>query len=69
MQVSLIETLLKTANLPEKNKEKIDIDMFEYSYDEAQECINMLNENQVDAISSGNNYSQTDINKKLKKEI
>lgn len=41
----------------------------ETKFQELSETIEFLKENQIDRIDSGFNYNQTDILKKLKKEI
>lgn len=64
-QLSLIESLIKTANFDDKTflDERLG---FINSYDEAREFIEYLNENQVDKIAAGLPYSQTDIIQKQK---
>ena len=44
-QVSIIEGLLITAAIPQKEKEQIDLDLLELTKDEAQKMIRYLNEN------------------------
>ncbi len=64
-QMSLLYSLLDRSNLSEKDKARIEKDSKEYSMGEAEECINMLEENQVCRIEGGYNYTQGDIQKKL----
>lgn len=64
-QISYIETLLKHSNLDHDQREVIEREMSSYSAIEANECIAMLNDKQLDPITSGFNYSQSDISKKI----
>lgn len=66
-QASTIETLLKNANISEKQRDSIHDSYESMSLEKADECIAWLEERQTDAIESGRNYSQTDVNKKLSK--
>lgn len=63
-QVSMIESLLLTANLQEIEKMQIESELVTMTYADATRCINHLQENQIDPVNSGN-YSQTDILNKL----
>ena len=67
-QMDKIEMLIRTAAIPPQNKELIEREMYQYTFDEANLCINHLNDSQVDPISAGNNYGAGDITKKLKTE-
>lgn len=63
-QMDYIENLLKHSNLDHDQREMIEREMSGYSSIEANECISMLKDKQLDPISSGFNYSQTDITEK-----
>ncbi|OHB99883.1 MAG: hypothetical protein A2Z57_11205 [Planctomycetes bacterium RIFCSPHIGHO2_12_39_6] len=65
-QMGIIETLIQTSSWAEDKKEYVLNSIPEMTFKEASETIQDLKESQVDAISSGNEYSQTDISKKLK---
>lgn len=64
-QLSLIESLIKTANFDDKTFLDERLGLIS-SYDEAREFIEYLNENQVDRIAAGLPYSQSDIINKQK---
>lgn len=69
-QYIFIESLLEKSVLPPEQKEDIENKLqlgilFKY----ALELIKFLKENQRDAISSGDYYSQTDIKKKIEREV
>ncbi len=69
-RVHLIEQLLRTAALAPHELEDIDRELLGYIDEErAEELITYLYANQLDPISSGLNYSMTDINNKLNREI
>lgn len=68
-QITYIESLLRHANISQEHNDKIYQEMHSYTSTEAAECITYLGNNQVDPISSGHNYSQTDIKNKQKNEI
>lgn len=65
-QISIIEGLLQTSTLDEKQITFINNNMLDCTYNEAYKWIEKLKDKQVDAIESGNNYTQTDIKNKLK---
>lgn len=65
-QVSIIEGLLEQASIAEKTKERIELEISSMTEKRAYECIAYLEENKVDAIQAGHNYTQTDIKNKLK---
>jgi hypothetical protein len=62
-QESMIESLLKTSNIDHSEREEIERKSSSLTVDEANETIRYLNENQLNPLTSGFNYSQTDINK------
>ena len=68
-QLSLIDALLETSCLPQKEYEHLynRFKMF-ISEGEADEFIEYLQSKQRDNISSGFNYSKTDIVNKLKRQ-
>jgi hypothetical protein len=65
-QISIIEGLLKTANMTEEQKTFVENNMMECTPEEASKWIKKLEDKQVDKIDSGNGYTQTDIKNKLK---
>lgn len=65
-QISIIEGLLKTANMTEDQKEFVEKNMMSCTWDEATKWIDKLKAKQADPIESGNGYTQTDIKNKLK---
>lgn len=65
-QSVMIQQLMESSNWTEDKKEFILSTLDEMSFKEASDCISDLKENQRDRINSGDNYSQTDISKKLK---
>jgi len=68
-QFDFIEQLLHSACISPEEKQLIESQMNGYSSIEANEVITRLKESQVDPIDSGQNYSQTDISKKIKQII
>ena len=65
-QISIIEGLLRTANMTEEQKTFVENNMMECTSEEAFKWIKKLEDKQVDKIESGNGYTQTDIKNKLK---
>jgi hypothetical protein len=65
-QISIIEGLLRTANMTEEQKTFVENNMMECTTEQATKWIEKLNDKQVDKIESGNGYTQTDIKNKLK---
>lgn len=63
--IGRIENLLMTAAIEPEEQDSIYRELSTMSADRAREVVKMLEENQVDPIASGNNYSQADIQKKL----
>lgn len=71
-QCITITMLLESAKIPFAAKEEIKVSVEEKSVssEQAYKCIVYLNNNiNSDEITSGTNYNQTDISKKLKKEV
>lgn len=64
-QIGQIESLLQTANILESEKINIERSLPSFNHVQAKKCIEYLNDNQRDAIESGDNYSAADINRKL----
>lgn len=62
-QESMIENLLKTSNIDHSDRESIERKLISMSVDEASETIRYLTDNQLNPLTSGFNYSQSDINK------
>jgi len=68
-QLNMIESLLHSSGLLEPQKTDIENQLSAMSYSEALKTIEYLQNNQVDAVESGANYNQKDINKILDKKI
>ena len=60
-QLSMIESLLQTANLIDDEKDKIENQLSSMSHSGAQKAIEYLKANQMNAIESGNNYGPDEI--------
>lgn len=60
-QLAMIESLLQTTNIMQHEKDKIENDLFSMSHSNAQQTIQYLKENQLNAIQSGNNYGPEEI--------
>lgn len=67
-QIDYIEQLLMTAAIPQEVSDPMYREISTMSAERAREVIEYLKENQVEPISSGRGYSQTDIKHKLDKE-
>jgi len=64
----MIESLLERSNLaPEEKKTFVGLDKL--TENEAIELIDYLNKHQIDKITAGIGYSQTDIKHKITREI
>lgn len=61
-QESMIESLLKTSNIDHSEREEIERKISSMTVDEANETIRYLTENQLNPLTSGFKYTQTDIN-------
>lgn len=68
-QIDYIDSLMVSSAITPEQLEDIEREKAYMTSDRAKEVIEMLKENQVDPISSGSNYSQGDIKKKLNEEI
>lgn len=68
-QKEYIETLLMTANIPTEEYQQLYKEVSIMTSERAAEVIKMLKENQVDPISAGHSYGQTEIKEKIKHEI
>jgi len=64
-QEGLIESLLMTANVTPEQSQAIFRELPSMSGNHAQQTIKFLKDRQLDPLSSGNLYSQTDIQNKL----
>jgi len=69
-QGNYIESLLLSSAINVKHEREIHqrLHANDFTQSQAKECIEYLKENQIDAISSGNHYSATDIVNKLANE-
>lgn len=68
-KATLIENLVHTSNYTDELKKEVVDGLHLYSEEEMDKIIELLNLNQVCPISSGRNYTTTDIINKLRKEI
>jgi len=68
-QENQIETLLLSSNISPEESQQLYRDKSYMNRIEAEKCIKYLKDNQIDNIAAGNNYSQTDIIKKIKNEV
>jgi hypothetical protein len=70
-KIEYLLSLLKTSGLSNEVKEEliIELETFDITPERYDELNKIIFNSQLDAINSGFNYTQTDINKKLKKEI
>jgi phage RecT family recombinase len=66
-QMSMIESLLVSANMLDSDKAIIDCDLSSMSFSSAQKTIEYLKENQLNPITHSGNYSKTDIIDELNK--
>lgn len=67
-QINTIESLLRTSCIDHDERQSIENEFDTMTQSRALELISYLNENQLDPINAGANYSQTDISLKVKKE-
>ena len=67
-QINLIETLLNNCSIDHDEQDSIYGELSTMSAERAREVIAHLQDNQLDPISSGKNYSQQDIVNKIKSE-
>jgi recombination protein RecT len=68
-QRDYIESLLVNANIEPEESRYLYAELNVMTSDRAKELIEYLKENQVDAITAGRNYGQTEIKNKLKTEV
>lgn len=68
-QVSNIEMLLLHANIDHEERHLIEKKMNGFTLDEAEQTIKYLLANQLNPITSGFKYSQTDIKSQIGKQI
>lgn len=68
-QKYMIDSLLRTANISQKEEDGIHFEIQYMDRNRASEVISYLKENQVDPILSGNAYNMGDIHNKIQKEI
>lgn len=66
-QIELIENLLNSSTLDQAQRDMLDMETAVMNPQRAGEVINFLMENQLDPISAGHAYGQTDIKKHLQK--
>ena len=65
-QISFIQSLLQTSSLSDERVALIENEITNLTEDEGYEMINGLREFQLDPITHGARYTQTDIKNKLK---
>ena len=69
-KINHIEQLLRTSLYDPEQREEITREILGYiDQERAEELIEQLYKNQVDPITAGLNYSQSDIARKLNREI
>ena len=70
-KIEYLLSLLRTSGLSNEVKEDLtnELETFDITPERYDELNKIIFNSQLDAINSGFNYTQTDINKKLKKEI
>jgi recombination protein RecT len=68
-QASYIESLLQTCSLPVEEVIEIEKSLNTINSGEASKMITYLQNNQRDPIASGDNYSQSDIKKKMRAHV
>jgi len=68
-QLNMIESLLHSSSLLEPQKTDIEHQLSAMNYSDALKTIEYLQQNQLDAIESGANYNQGDINKSLDQRL
>ena len=60
-----IQKLLLSSSVSDEDREKIEDNLLTMTASDAQRVIKFLNAHQLDPITQGSGYSQTDINRKL----
>ena len=68
-QLEKIEQLIKSSNFDHDKRQSLETKSKDLTKLEAEFIINMLYDNQLDPITSGTNYGQTEIKRKLSNEI
>ena len=70
-KIEWLLSLLKSSGLSNEVKELLEIELetFSVTPERFEQLGMMIHNSQIDIINAGFNYSQTDINRKLKKEI
>jgi len=63
------ENLLHSSNYDDDMKSDLEIELWNYEEEELNKMKAMLLMNQTDRINAGHEYTQTDIKRKLKREI
>lgn len=70
-KIEWLLSLLKSSGLSNEVKEllQVELETFSVTPERFEQLGTMIHNSQIDIINAGFNYSQTDINRKLKKEI
>jgi muramoyltetrapeptide carboxypeptidase LdcA involved in peptidoglycan recycling len=70
-KIEWLISMLKTSSLSNEVKEDLEreLETFNITPERYEQLSNAIYNSQIDIINGGFNYSQTDINRKLKKEI
>jgi muramoyltetrapeptide carboxypeptidase LdcA involved in peptidoglycan recycling len=70
-KIEWLISILKTSSLSNEVKEDLEreLETFNITPERYEQLSNAIYNSQIDIINGGFNYSQTDINRKLKKEI
>lgn len=70
-KIEWLISILKTSALSNEAKEELEreLETFNITPERFEQLSIMINNSQIDIINAGFNYTQTDIIKKLKKEI
>ena len=70
-KIEWLLSLLKSSVLSNEVKELLEVELetFSVTPERFEQVGTMIHNSQIDIINAGFNYSQTDINRKLKKEI
>lgn len=70
-KVEYLLSLLKTSGLSNEVKEELtrELETFDITPERYEELSKQIFNNQLDRINAGLNYSASDINRKIKKEI
>ena len=70
-KIEWLISMLKTSSLSNEVQEDLEreLETFNITPERYEQLSNAIYNSQIDIINGGFNYSQTDINRKLKKEI